>query len=239
MSRDERCTPKDIEVSKAEDEGRYSCTSKRESSSGKFPKKSPLVIDLDISCVKGIFYFADVDSPGRNTDLGYHVQGGGGETNRSFRISEKISVGLGFEVEGEDDTRVGRSVRSKGDGLGKAGGTRFVSLGRVCHPLFETQEEKQPGSGQVLGSDRGSGPNLDSSKELGRPLGWVPGLGLDFRVALCPVPPIGLFLTGRAFLSLAAPYTALQTQDRRGMPYTLGKKTSSMRLQSRKTTAII
>ena len=95
-------------------------------------------------------------------------------------------MGLGFEAEGEDDTRVGRSVRSEGDGLGKADGTRSVSLGKVRHPLFETQEEKQPGSGQVLGSDRGSSPDLDSSRELGRTLGRIPGLGLDFRVALCP-----------------------------------------------------
>ena len=41
LSRDERCTPKDIEGSKEEDEGKYSCTSERESSSGKFQKKKP------------------------------------------------------------------------------------------------------------------------------------------------------------------------------------------------------
>ena len=96
-------------------------------------------------------------------------------------------MGLGFEAKGEDDTRVGRSVRSEGDGLGKVDGTRSISLGRVLHPHFETQEEKQPGSGQVLGLDRGSGPDLDSSRELGGSLGWLSGLGLDYRVAFCPV----------------------------------------------------
>ena len=82
------------------------------------------------------------------------------------------------------------SVRSEGDGLGKLDGTRSVSLGRVHHPHFETEEEKQPGSSQVLGSDLGSGLDLDSSRELGGPLSWLPGLGLDYWVALCPVAPI-------------------------------------------------
>ena len=91
---------------------------------------------------------------------------------------------LGLKAEGEDDTRVGRSMRSEGVGLGKADGTRSVSLGKVRHPFFETQEEKLPGSGQVLGSDCGSGPDFDSSRELGRTLGRISGLGLDFRVAL-------------------------------------------------------
>ena len=98
-----------------------------------------------------------------------------------------MPVGLGFEAKGEDDTRVARSVRSEGDRLGKVDGTRSVSLGRVHHPHFETQEEKQPDSCQVLGLDRGSGPDLDSSRDLGGPLGWISGLGLDYRVALCPV----------------------------------------------------
>ena len=77
-SREERCTPKDIEGSKAEDEGSFSCASERETSSGKFKKKKPLAVDLDVDCVKGGFYFAAVDSPGRISDYGYHIQGGGG-----------------------------------------------------------------------------------------------------------------------------------------------------------------
>ena len=78
LSREKRYTPKDIEGSKAEVKERYSCASERESSYGKFPKKTPLAVDLDTACVKGYFYSAVVDSPGRNTDFGYHIQGGGG-----------------------------------------------------------------------------------------------------------------------------------------------------------------
>ena len=76
--REKRCTPKDIEGSKVEDEGRYSCASERESSFSKFPKKTPLAVDLDIACVKGGFCSVDVDSPGRNTDFGYHFKREGG-----------------------------------------------------------------------------------------------------------------------------------------------------------------
>ena len=76
LSREERCILKDIEGSQAEDEGRYSCASERESSSGKVPRKTPLAVDLDVACVKGGFYSAAVDLPGRNTDLGYHIPPG-------------------------------------------------------------------------------------------------------------------------------------------------------------------
>ena len=135
LSREERCSLKDIEGSRVEDEGRYYCAREKESSSGKFPEKTPSDVDLDNACVKGSFHFAIVDSPG--TDLGEHIQVGG-KTNCSSRISELKPVGLRFEYEGEDDTRAGRSVRLDGDGLGNTDGTRSDSLGRERHYHLES-----------------------------------------------------------------------------------------------------
>ena len=225
LSREERCIPKDIEGSQVEEKGSYSCTSERDSSSGKVPRETLLVVELDVVCVKGGFSAREkvqcfcptaVDLPGRNTDLGYHIQGGG-EINRLPRTSEKVTTGLGFEAEGEDDTLVGRSVRPEGEGLGKADGTRPVSSGKVWQSHSKTQEEKQPGPGQAYGSDRGSGPIL----ELGRAHGWLPGLGLDYRVALSPVSTNRPLLHGS---DLSAP-SCFKAQDsglevglRQGLP---------------------
>ena len=171
-------------------------------------QKTPLAIDLDDACVKGGFYSATVDSPGRISDLGDHIQAEG-KTNSSSRFSEMISVGLRFEAKGEDDTRARRSVRSEGNGMGNADGTRSVSLGSERHYLFESQEEKQPGSGKILGAVRESGPDVDSSRELGRPIGRPPGLGLDYRAALCPDSTNRPLING---LVLYEP-TCFKTQD--------------------------
>ena len=82
LGREERCIPKDIEGSHAEDEGRYSCALERESSSGKVPRKTLLAVDLDVACVKGnfsagemvkCFYPAAVDLLSRNTNLYFHI----------------------------------------------------------------------------------------------------------------------------------------------------------------------
>ena len=58
-------------------------------------------------------------------------------------------------------------MRPEGEGLGKANGTRPVSLSKVRQSHSKTQEEKQPEPGQACGLDRGSGPLLDSGRELG------------------------------------------------------------------------
>ena len=80
------------------------------------------------------------DLPGRNIDFGYNILGGGG-VNRSPRTSVKTTTGLGFEVEGEDDTHVGRNVRPEGEGLGKVDRTRPVSSGRVRQSQSKTQDK--------------------------------------------------------------------------------------------------
>ena len=183
LSREERGALKDIEGSKVEDEGRSYCAPEKESSSGKFLEKTPSVADLEYACVKGGFHSVAVDSS--STDLGDHIQAGG-KSNCLPRISELKPVGLRFKDEGEDDTRAGRSVRLDGDGLGNTDGTRADSLGRERHYRLESQEEKLPGSGQILGAIRGSGLDLDPCMELGWPHVSPPGLGLDYRAALCP-----------------------------------------------------
>ena len=69
MSREERSPIKDKVGSKEDDEGSYYCVPEKESSSGKFPEKTPSEVDLDD--VKGGFHSASVDSPG--TVLGDHI----------------------------------------------------------------------------------------------------------------------------------------------------------------------
>ena len=176
-SKEEDGSIKDKVGSKEEDEDRYYCVPEKESSSGKFPEKTPSEVDLDDARVKGGFHSAAVDSPG--TVIGDHIQAGG-KTNCSSRTSELKPVGLRSEDEGEDDTRAGRSVRLGGVGLGNCDGTQSESSGRERHYHRELQEELQPGSGQILRAVRGSG------RELGRPHVSPPGLGLDYRAALCP-----------------------------------------------------
>ena len=144
LSREERCPLKDKVGRRIEDEGRFFCEPEKESSSGKFPKKTPTLVDLDDAGVKGGFHSVDVVSPG--TALRDHIQAGG-KTNYSTRISKLKPVGLRYEDEGEDDTRAGICVKSVGVGLGNTDGTRSDSSGRERHYQLESQEEKQPGSG--------------------------------------------------------------------------------------------
>ena len=121
----------------------------------KVPGKTPSGVYLDDAPVKGGVHSVAVDSPG--TVLGDHIQaeggggggGGGGKTNCPSRNSELKPVGLRLEDEGEDDTRDGRSVRLGG----------IDSSGRECHYHHESQEELQPGSGQILRAVQGSGPD--------------------------------------------------------------------------------
>ena len=91
---------------------------------------------------------------------------------------------LRVEDEGEDDTRAERNVNLDGKGLGNTDGTRAEFSGRERHYRLESQAVKLPGSGQILGVVQGSGPVLDPGMELSRALP-PPGLGLDFRAALC------------------------------------------------------
>ena len=51
-----------------------------------------------------------------------------------------------------------------GDGLGKVDGDSLCLLGQSASSPSQTHEEKQPGSGQILGSVRGSGLDSDSSR---------------------------------------------------------------------------
>ena len=74
LSREERCALKDIEGSKAGDEGRNYCAPKKESSSGKFPEKTPSVADMEYAGVKGGFHPATIDSSGN--DLRDYIQAG-------------------------------------------------------------------------------------------------------------------------------------------------------------------
>ena len=68
-------------------------------------------------------------------------------------------MGLRLQDEGEDDTRDGRSVRLGGIGLGNFDGTRSDSSVRERHYYRESQEELQPGSGQILEAVQGLGPD--------------------------------------------------------------------------------
>ena len=207
LSKEERCIPKDTEGSQAEEKGSSSCASERDLSSGKVPRETLSAVDLGVVCEKGGFSaeekvqcFSPIaeDLPSRNIDLGYNIQWGG-KINRSPRTSEETTTGLGFKVEGEDGTRVRRSMRPEGEGLRKADGTRPVSLGRVRQSQSKTQEKTQLESRQASGPDRGSGSALDSGRELGLAQGWLVSLGLDYRVDL------GLVSTNRPLLHVPNP----------------------------------
>ena len=143
------------------------------------------------------------DLSSRNIDLEYKIQLGG-KINRSPSTSEETTTSLGFEVEGEDGTRTGRSVRQEGERLEKVEGTHPVSSSRVWQSQSKTQEKTQLGPSQASWLDRGLSFALDSGSELGRAHGWQVGLGLDYRVDLSPVSLISLFFMDRALLFLAA-----------------------------------
>ena len=130
LSREERCALKDIEGSKAGDEGRNYCAPEKESSSGKFTDKTPFVADLEYASVKGGFHPVAVDSSGN--DLRVYIQAGG-KSNCLSRVSELKLVSLRVEDEGEDVTRAERSVNLDGEGLGNTDGTRVDSLVRERH----------------------------------------------------------------------------------------------------------
>ena len=82
---------------------------------------------------------------------------------------------------------------------------------------------KQLGPGQVLESDCGSGPALDSSQELDQSYGWLSGLGLDYRVALSPVSTNRPLLHGSDLydpICLKAQDPGLEKGLRLGLPST-------------------
>ena len=183
LSREERCVLKDTEGNKAGDEVRYYCAPEKESSSGKFPEKTPFGADLEYAGGRCGFQPAVVDSSGN--DLRVFRQAGE-KSNCSSRGSDLDLASLRVEDEGEDDTRVDRSVNSDGKGLGNTDGTRAESSGSERQYRLETQAVMLSGSGQFLKAGRGSGPGMDMGMELGRALVSSPSLGLDYRAALCP-----------------------------------------------------
>ena len=192
-SRKERYPTKNIAGSEEEDDGRYYGESKQESSAGKFLGKNPFAIDTEEVSAKGGYHCAAKDLPG--SVLWDAIQAGG-KSRCLPRNSELITGDLRLEVEGEDDTRAGRRMRSGEVGVGNFDGTRSESSGRERHSRCGVQEEMQPVSGHIIGEGRGSGTEGDSGRELGRPTVSTPVLGLVYRAALYPVSSIRSLLNG-------------------------------------------
>ena len=100
----------------------------------------------------------------------------------------EISMSSGLEVEGDDATRVGRSVSSEEESLGKTEGTWHVSSGKVRQICPKSQVMVDLGWGRACGADRRSRLTCGSDPELGRAKGRYLGLGLDNQVAPSPSP---------------------------------------------------
>ena len=198
-SRKERYPTKDIAGSEEVDEGRYYGEWEQESPAGKLLGKSSFFVDTEDVGAKGGLQCAVVDSPG--SVLWDAIQTGG-RSKCLHRNPELITGDLRLEVEGEDDTRVGRRMRSGEEGVGNFDGTRPESSGRERHSRREVQEEMQRVSGHIIGVGRGSGTQGASGRELGRPTVSTPVLGLAYQAALCPVSSTRSLLNG---LSLNEP----------------------------------
>ena len=210
-SRNERYPTKDIAGSEEEDEGRYYGASEQESSAGKFLEKTPSVVDTVDVGAKGGFHCAAVDSLG--SVLRDAIQAGG-KIRCLPRNSELITGDLRPEVEGEDDTRAGRRVRSGEVGLGNFDGTRPESSGRERHSHRKVQEEMQPVSGQIIEAGRGWCTKWASGRELAGPpyrvRFWAWFIGRPSAL----FPPSGLSLTGCPFTSPLAPRPRLRFWNR-------------------------
>ena len=132
--RKERNPTKDIAGSEEEDVGRYYGGPKQESSVGKFLGKTLVVADTEDVGAKGGFHYAVVNSPG--SVLREAIQAGGNSKCLS-RNSELSTGDLRLEVEGEDDTRAGRRMRTCEVGVRNYDGIRSKSSGRERHSRRE------------------------------------------------------------------------------------------------------
>ena len=103
---------------------------------------------------------------------------------------------LGFETEGEGDSRAERSVDSEEKSLRKSKGIRPASSGKVRQTSPKSQEKVDLGSGQARGADRRSGFSRGSDPMLGRIRGRYLGLGLDNRATPSPCPKSSPSLVG-------------------------------------------
>ena len=90
------------------------------------------------------------------------------------------------EAEEEVESRVGKRVEGGEDRPGSCDGNRSESSGRAPQLYRKGQEEKEPGSGQIIGAGMGSGTVRESGRELGWPNGSNPVMGLFYRAALSP-----------------------------------------------------
>ena len=93
---------------------------------------------------------------GEDNDLGYKTQ-----LEREIKpifhspnTPRETTTSLRLEVEGDDVTRAGRSVRTEVERLGKFEGTRPVSLGRARQTRPKSQEKEDLGSGQACRVER-------------------------------------------------------------------------------------
>ena len=166
--KEERRILKEAKGSQAEEKGSSFCTSDRDLTSGKVPRETLSFIDLGVegeeddssAGEKMQSYIPAVDDLyGRDNDLEYKTQFGR-ELKPIFRSPNtpgETTTNLGLEVEGDDVTRAGRSVRPEVESLGRFEGTRLVSSGRVRQTHPKPQEKVHLGLGQACRADRRSG----------------------------------------------------------------------------------
>ena len=192
-SRKERSPIKDIAGSEEQDEGRCYDALEQESFAGKFSKKTPFDVGMEVGGAKDGSLSVVANSPGSALR---DASQAGGNIRCLFRNSEMITGDLRIEVEGEDDIRAGRREGLGEAGLGIVDGNRPESSSRERHPHSEDQEETHPDPGQILGAGRESGTDRASGRELGRPKVSNPVIGLFYRAALCPVSSIWALLNG-------------------------------------------
>ena len=139
LSREERSILKDTEGSQIEEKESASCALDQTPTSEKDTKESLFSVDLGVGREEDDSYVGEKmqchnpvleDLSGISNNLGYKVQVGR-KIIRSPNTSEEITSGIGFEAEGEGDTRTGRRVRPDGERQGKEEGTCPVSSGSV------------------------------------------------------------------------------------------------------------
>ena len=94
------------------------------------------------------------DLSGINDDLEYKIQLGR-KINRSPNTSKETTTGLGFEVEGEDGTCVGRSVRPEVERSGKDERTRPISSAECRRPNPNLKRRCNSGRVKLAGQIEG------------------------------------------------------------------------------------
>ena len=190
-SRKERNTRKVIAGSEEEEEergeGRCYGASEQETIEGKLPEKTSIDADMEVVRAKEGFLCEFADSVGSVIRGANQV---GGYMSCWRRNSGMSTDDSRSEVEGEDNSRVGKRVGAGEARPGSSDGTRPEASGSVRQSYRKEQEETDPAPGQISGAGRVSGTEWASGRELGRPNVSNPVMGLFYRAALSPVSSI-------------------------------------------------